>query len=142
LLAAGYLSDLYKIVGDEAFDDASNPTIGIGTKDKTYGDVATALFSFKGQVAALLDEELGLLVGRDDVAMPGVQTPPVYNRLVWNYTGGIDSGEVIYALNYNILDQNTDGKADAADAAVLYPQGHGDAYGHYLSALKGYHYPS
>lgn len=139
LLAAGYLSDLYKIVGDEAFDDASNPTIGIGTKDKTYGDVATALFSFKGQVAALLDEELGLLVGRDDVAMPGVQTPPVYNRLVWNYTGGIDSGEVIYALNYNILDQNTDGKADAADAAILYPQGHGDAYGHYLSALKGYH---
>lgn len=139
LLAAGYLSDLYKILADEASDDADNPTIGIGTKDKTYGDIATALFSFKGQVASLLDEELALLEGRDDVAMPGVQTAPVYNRLVWNYTGGIDSGEVIYALNYNILDQNTDGKADASDAAVLYPQGHGDAYGHYLSSLKSYY---
>ena len=139
LLVAGYLSDLYKILGDEAADDSDNPTIGIGTKDKTYGEVATALFSFKGQVASLLEEELSLLQGRDDVAMPGVQSAPVYNRLVWNYTGGIDSGEVIYALNYNILDQNGDGKADAADAAVLYPQGQGDAYGHYLTSLKGYH---
>jgi hypothetical protein len=139
LLVAGYLSDLYKIVGDDAFDDADNPTIGIGTADRTYGDIATALFSFKGQVATLLDEELALLQGRDDVALPGVQSAPVYNRLVWNYTGGIDSGEVIYALNYNILDQNSDGSAGAADAAVLYPQGHGDAYGHYLASLKGYH---
>ncbi|MEN9576546.1 MAG: hypothetical protein RL514_4401 [Verrucomicrobiota bacterium] len=139
LLAAGYLSDLYRIVGDDAADDADNPTIGIGTKDRTYGDIATALFSFKGQVPTLLEEELALLQGRDDVALPGVQTAPVYNRMVWNYTGGIDSGEVIYALNYNILDQNLDGKADAADAAVFYPQGHGDAYGHYLTSLKGYH---
>ncbi len=139
LLAAGYLSDLYRIVGDDAADDADNPTIGIGTKDQTYGDIATALFSFKGQVPSLIEEELALLQGRDDVALPGVQSAPVYNRIVWNYTGGIDSGEVIYALNYNILDQNTDGKADASDAAVLYPQGHGDAYGHYLSSLKGYH---
>ena len=139
LLAAGYLSDLYKLVGDDATDDADNPTIGIGTKDRSYGDVATALFSFKGQVPSLIEEELALLQGRDDVALPGVQSAPVYNRMVWNYTGGIDSGEVIYALNYNILDQNADGKADASDAAVLYPQGHGDAYGHFLSALKGYH---
>ena len=139
LLVAGYLSDLYKLVGDDAADDADNPTIGIGTKDKTYGDIATALFSFKGQVPTLLEEELALLQGRDDVALPGVQTAPVYNRMVWNYTGGIDSGEVIYALNYNILDQNSDGSADEADAAILYPQGHGDAYGHYLTSLKGYH---
>ncbi len=139
LLAAGYISDLYKILGDEAADDADNPTIGIGTKDQTYGDIATALFSFKGQVPTLLEEELALLQGRDDVALPGVQTAPVYNRMVWNYTGGIDSGEVIYALNYNILDQNVDGSADEADAAVLYPQGHGDAYGHYLASLKSYH---
>ncbi|NBV22481.1 MAG: LamG domain-containing protein [Proteobacteria bacterium] len=139
LLAAGYISDLYKILGDEAADDADNPTIGIGTKDHTYGDIATALYSFKGQVPSLLEEELALLQGRDDVALPGVQTAPVYNRLVWNYTGGIDSGQSIYALNYNILDQNSDGAADAADAAILYPQGHGDAYGHYLSSLKGYH---
>ncbi len=139
LLAAGYLNDLYMLVGNEAYADAANPTIGIGTKDSTYGSIATSLFAFKGQVPTLLDEELALLRGRDDVAQPGVTTTPVYNRLVWNYTRGIDAGEVIYALNYNILDQNTDGKVNAADAAKLYPQGHGDAYGHYLTALKGYY---
>ena len=139
LLAAGYINDLYMLVGNEAFADAANPTIGIGTKDKTYGSIATALFAFRGQMPSLLEEELALLRGRDDVALPGVQTAPVYNRLVWNFTRGIDAGEVIYALNYNILDQNTDGKADAADAARLYPQGHGDAYGHYLTAIKGYY---
>jgi len=139
LLAAGYINDLYLLVGNEAYADAANPTIGIGTKDREYGDIATALFAFRGQVPSLLEEELALLRGRDDVALPGVETAPVYNRLVWNFTRGIDAGEVIYALNYNILDQNTDGKADAADAAKLYPQGHGDAYGHYLTALKGYY---
>jgi hypothetical protein len=46
---------------------------------------------------------------------------------------------VIYSLNYNILDQNTDGVVDAEDAIKLFPQGHGDAYGHYLTALKGYY---
>lgn len=139
LLAAGYLNDLYMIVGNEAYADAANPTIGIGTKDDTYGDIATALFSFKGQLPTLLEEELALLRGRDNTLQPGVTTSPVYNRLVWNYTRGIDSGEVIYALNYNILDQNKDGKVDASDSAVLYPQGHGDAYGHYLTAVKGYY---
>ena len=139
LLAAGYLNDLYLLVGNEAYADAANPTIGIGTKDKTYGDIATSLFSFKGQLPTLLEEELALLRGRDDTLAPGVETAPVYNRLVWNYTRGIDSGEVIYSLNYNILDQNTDGKVDASDAAKLFPQGHGDAYGHYLTAVKGYY---
>lgn len=139
LLAAGYLNDLYTLVGNEAFADAANPTIGIGTAHNTYGDVATSLFSFSGQLPSLLEEELALLRGRDDVAQPGVTTPPLYNRLVWNFTRGINSGEVIYALNYNILDQNDDGKVDAADAIHLYPQGHGDAYGHYLTAIKGYY---
>ena len=139
LLAAGYLNDLYMLVGNEAYADAANPTIGIGTKDRTYGDIATALFAFKGQTASLLEEELGLLRGRDDFLEPGVDTSPAYNRLYWNYTRGIDAGEVIYALNYNILDQNNDGKVNAADALKLYPQGHGDAYGHYLTAVKGYY---
>lgn len=139
LLAAGYLADLYLLVGNEAYADAANPTIGIGSSHSAYGDLSTALFSFKGQLSSLLDEELALLRGRDDVFQPGIGTGPVYNRLVWNYTRGIDSGEVIYALNYNVLDQNTDGRVDATDAATLYPQGHGDAYGHYLTALKGYY---
>jgi hypothetical protein len=139
LLAAGYLNDLYMVLGNEAWADASNPTIGIGTKDNTYGAVATALFSFKGQLPSVLEEELALMRGRDDFLLPGVELRPVYNRMIWNYTRGIDAGEVIYALNYNILDQNTDGKIDADDARKLYPQGHGDAYGHYLTALKGYY---
>ena len=140
LLAAGYINDLYSIVGNEAAADASNPTIGLGTSDNTYGDIATALFSFKGQLPSLLEEELALLRGRDDFLVPGVETRPVYNRMVWNYTRGIDAGEVVYALNYNVLDQNTDGRVDADDARRLYPQGHGDAHGHYLTALKGYYH--
>ena len=142
LLAAGYLSDLYMLIGNEAWADAANPTIGIGTADKTYGEIATALFAFRGQVPSLLEEELALLRGRDDVLLPGVEVTPVYNRLIWNYTRGIDAGEVIYALNYNIQekpDQSPDGIINAEDAARMYPQGHGDAYGHYLTSMKGYY---
>ncbi len=142
LLAAGYINDLYMMVGNDGWADAANPTIGIGTKDRTYGDIATALFAFKGQMSSLLEEELALLRGRDDFMQPGVETGPVYNRMFWNYTRGIDSGEVIYALNYNIQEDQgatPDGAINAADAARMYPQGHGDAYGHYLSALKGYY---
>ena len=141
LLAAGYLNDLYLMVGNDAWADAANPTIGIGTADHTYGSVATALFAFKGQEPSLLEEELALLRGRDDFLTPGVQVAPVYNRLVWNYTRGIAAGEVIYANNYNIQPSpdNTAGMIGAADAAYMFPQGHGDAYGHYLTALKGYY---
>ncbi|HYE32573.1 MAG TPA: hypothetical protein VEH27_14180, partial [Methylomirabilota bacterium] len=139
LLAAGYLNDLYMMLGNEAAADAANPTIGIGTKDNAYGDIATALFSFKGQEPSLLEEELALLRGRDDSLQPGVQVAPFYNRLVWNYTRGIDSGEVIYAINYDVKDQDHDGVVNASDAAALYPQAHGDAYGHFLTALKGYY---
>src|SRR6185369_6786596 len=94
-----------------------------------------------GQVPSLLEEELALIRGRDDFLLPGVATSPVYNRLVWNYTRGIDAGEVIYAINYNIQEnpnQAADGVINAEDAARMFPQGHGDAYGHYLTALKGY----
>ncbi len=142
LLAAGYLNDLYMMLGNEAWADAANPTIGIGTAGNALSDIATALFAFRGQVPSLLEEELALLRGRDDVFLPGVQIQPVYNRLIWNYTRGIDAGEVIYALNYNIQEnpnQEPDGVIDAEDAARLYPQGHGDAYGHFLTALKGYY---
>jgi hypothetical protein len=139
LLVAGYLNDLYSLLGDEAAADADNPTIATGTGGATEGSVATAKFSFAGQLPSLLEEELGLLRGRDDFMQPGVQTAPAYNRLYWNFTRGINSGEVIYTENYNIKDLNTDGVIDAADAAKAFPQGHGDAYGHYLTALKGYY---
>ncbi len=150
LLAAGYLSDLYMIHGNEAYADAANSTIAYSTDSgfkAQYGDVATALFAFKGQLATVLDEELALLRGRDDSLVPNTTKAPIYNRIIWNYTRGIDAGEAVYALNYNIKDRiwdysinpnnaanlPTDGVLSAADAAIAYPQGHGDAYGHYLT---------
>jgi hypothetical protein len=139
LLAAGYLNDLYTTLGNDAWANSLNPTIGFGTDNQTYGAVATASFCFEGEVPTLLAQNLALLRGRDDSLSPGVNLPPVYNRLYWNYTYGIDAGEVIYAMNYNITDQNGDGVVNAADAAIMYPQGHGDAYGHYLTALMNYY---
>jgi len=46
---------------------------------------------------------------------------------------------VAYSQHYNISDQNGDGFIDEKDARSLYPQGHGDAWGHYLTALKTYY---
>ena len=139
LLAAGYLNDLYMMLGNEAWANAANPTVGVSSKDNAYGSVATALYVFQGEVGSLLEQDQDLLRGRDDSLLPGVTTRPVYNRLYWNYTQGINAGEVLYLLNYDILDENADGVVNAADAAILYPQGHGDAYGHYLTALTGYY---
>ena len=142
ILAAGYLNDLYTIIGNEAYADAANPTISIDDQT-TVTEVNTSRFSFEGQVASSLDEELALLKGRDDSVNPGVGTTPAYNRLWWNYTRGINSGEVLYATNYNIKEKTgsstANGVVDAADAQRMFPQGHGDAYGHYLTALKGYY---
>ena len=138
LLAAGYLNDLYMIVGNEAYADAANPTISLDD-----GSVNTSRFSFEGQVASSLDEELALLRGRDNSVSPGVMTAPAYNRLYWNYTGGINSGESMYATNYNIKEKSgqstANGVVDEADAQLMFPQGHGDAYGHYLTALTNYY---
>ena len=62
---------------------------------------------------------------------------PTYNRLTWNFTNG--DGEVAYVMNYNIKDVNRDGFINEADAAIMYPQGHGDAWGHFLTALTKYY---
>jgi hypothetical protein len=94
ILAAGYLNDLYTILGNEAYADAANPTISIDDSSSTT-EVNTSRFSFEGQVANSLDEELALLKGRDDFTNPGTGIAPAYNRLWWNYTRGINSGEVI-----------------------------------------------
>ncbi|MGA1237312.1 MAG: hypothetical protein ACO34E_10640, partial [Limisphaerales bacterium] len=140
LLAAGRLSDLYMLLGNEAYADAADPTIGFGTGSGEYGNEASTIHSFQNQVASLLDEELALLRGRDDSLQPGVRTRPFYNRLVWNFTRG--EGEVAYAFNYDIRDAegSLDGLLDEADAKKHYPQGHGDAWGHYLTALTGYYH--
>jgi len=138
LLAAGRLSDLYMLLGNEAYADASDPTIAFGTDNSTYGAEASSIHTFQNQTASLLDEELVLLRGRDDVLQPGVRNKPFYNRLIWNFTKG--DGEVAYANNYGIRDNDANGVIDEADAKIDYPQGHGDAWGHYLSAIKGYYH--
>jgi hypothetical protein len=138
ILAAGYLNDLYTILGNEAYADAANSTISLDA-----GTVNSSRFSFEGQVSSSLEEELALLRGRDDSVSPGVGTAPAYNRLYWNYTHGINSGEAIYATNYNIKEKvgssTANGVVDESDAQRMFPQGHGDAYGHYLTALTGYY---
>ena len=141
LLVAGRLADLYMLLGNEAYADASDPTIAFGTDDKVYGSEASSIHCFMNQTSSLLEEELNLLRGRDDTLLPAVQTYPFYNRLIWNFTSDINGGEVAYALNYNIRDVNNDvgGTINEADARKLYPQGHGDAWGHYLVAVKNYY---
>ena len=141
LLAAGYLGDLYTILGNEAYADAANPTISLDDTT-TVTEVNTSRFSFEGQVKNVIEEELALLRGRDDSLSTPVDRSPAYNRLYWNYTKGINSGEALYAVNYNVREKagttTANGILDAADAQRMFPQGHGDAYGHYLTALKGY----
>lgn len=141
LLAAGRLADLYMLLGNEAFADASDPTIAFGTGDVQFGAEASSIHCFMNQTASLIDEELALLRGRDDLLPPGVGFHPFYNRLIWNFTRDITGGEVAYALNYNVRDEQgaVDGVIDEADAKRLYPQGHGDAWGHYLMAIKNYY---
>ena len=86
-------------------------------------------------------EELDLLRGRDNSKLPLVTDPPVYNRLIWNFTRDMTAGEVAYALNYNIRDQsgNVSNSIPEVQARELYPQGHGDAWGHYLTATKNFY---
>jgi len=66
-----------------------------------------------------------------------VAARPVYNRYFWNFTSG--NGEIAYAVSYNISDVYIDGVLDEKDAKLLFPQGHGDSWGHYLTAIKKYY---
>jgi len=143
MFAASRLTGIYIMEGNEASADAADPTIGFSTADGQYGLEAPSIFCFQNQASSLLEEELVLLRGRAD---EGVR--PFYNRFVWNFTEG--DGAVAYKESYNITDQETDqdgdgvpdppdGVIDVKDAIVLYPQGHGDAWGHYLTALTYYY---
>lgn len=136
LLVASRLADFYMLLGNEGYADAQDPMIGYGTDGAIYGTLAPTVFTFQNQLASQLEEELVLLRGRDDRQGP-VAARPVYNRLFWNFTSG--EGEFAYALSYNITDQNLDGFVNEADARVLFPQGHGDAWGHYLTGIKTYY---
>ena len=132
LLAASRIADLQLLLGNEAYTDAQDPTIGFGTSSSEYGSLAPTIFCFQNQVATLMDEELALLRGRSEEG-----AYPAFNRLLWNFTRA--EGEAAYALSYNIADKNVDGFINEADARIMYPQGHGDAWGHYLSALRTYY---
>jgi hypothetical protein len=132
MLAAGRIAGFYALLGNEAYADALDPTVGVGSDSTMYGSLAPTIYAFMNQVPGLLDEELALLRGR-----PEAGARPAYNRLLWNFTK--DQGEAAYALSYNISDVTKDGFIDEADGRTLYPQGHGDAWGHYLSALSGYY---
>ncbi|MBL4671562.1 MAG: hypothetical protein JKX81_04825 [Arenicella sp.] len=126
------IGDLYMLLANEAFADAADSTIGFDTSSE-LGTLASSIFTFQNQLDSPLEEELVLLRGRDD-SRSGVGGYPLYNRLPWNFTQG--TGEVAYVQAYNISDQNQDGFITEEDAAALYPLGHGDAWGHYLSSVK------
>jgi hypothetical protein len=136
-LASTRIADFYQILGNEAYTDSLDPTIGFGSHvdgagfpgGVDYGTLAPAVFAFQNQLSSLLEEELALLRGVDDYF-----ARPVYNRLFWNFTQG--EGTAAYAINYNIQDINLDGFIDEDDAMIMYPMGHGDAWGHYLTALR------
>jgi hypothetical protein len=129
ILMAGTVADFDALLGNEAYGDAQDPTVAIDVN--TSAD-ASILFCFDNMVPSLIEEELALLRGRDDEG-----STPVYNRLVHNFT--LEQGQIAYKNNYNIVDKNGDGFILADDAAIMFPQGHGDAWGYYLSALKFYY---
>ncbi|SKA75996.1 hypothetical protein SAMN02745166_00106 [Prosthecobacter debontii] len=131
LLAATRLSVLYELLASEAYSDAQDSTINAGEDGSLMG-IASYTHAFQNMEADLMHEELALLRGTDFL-----KSYPVYNRLFWNYAKGL--GEAAYNVNYNIYDANSDGFINENDARKLYPQGHGDAWGHYLSAV-GMHY--
>lgn len=130
------------LLGNEAYADAQDATIGMdGIPAESLGDE----FAFRGTpgIHDLLDEELALLRGRDlpgtpqdwlgetiyypEIIGPGdaKRRVAVYNRLPPNASS---SSGVAYRSNYRV--------ADNYEAAGKFPQGHGDAYGYYLTALK------
>ncbi|MFM1943026.1 MAG: hypothetical protein RI897_2008 [Verrucomicrobiota bacterium] len=127
LLAATRLAFLYQLLGSEAFADAQNFVVPQPAASSL--GLSMDAFAFKNQVANPQDEELALLRGTDFI-----KAYPAFNRLFWNYFKA--DGEAFYNATYNIQDLNDDGLIDETDAALQYPMGHGDAWGHYLSSIE------
>ncbi len=127
LLASTRLTILYQLLASEAYNDAQDPSVRV-TAESGLQSVASHVHAFQNQEASLLHEELALLRGTDFM-----KSYPVFNRMFWNYVKGL--GEVAYNVNYAIYDENADGFINEDDARALFPQGHGDAWGHYLSAI-------
>ena len=89
LLVASRVVEFYTLLGNEAFSDAQDPTIGLTTSNNGFGfdSLAPTIFTFQNQLSSVLEEELTLLRGRDDT-QGLVQGAPVYNRLFWNFPTG------------------------------------------------------
>ena len=128
LLAATRLSVLYELLAREAYSDAQDSTITV-TDDGGLTNVASFTHAFQNFEPDLMHEGLSLLRGTDFR-----KSYPVYNRMFWNYAKGL--GEAAYNVNYNVYDANADGFINEDDARILFPQGHGDAWGHFVNALN------
>ncbi len=150
------LSAFEMLLGNEAFADAMDPTVGEGASGESIAlEQVPGLFAFRGlpSVASLLDEELALLRGRE-IALPASSSDPlndepatnangnypqfgtatraaIYNRLRPNATDTL--GSLAYRSNYGFTNTTTN-----AIASEAFPQGHGDAYGYYLTAARIY----
>jgi len=134
LLASTRLATFFEILGREAFTDAQDPTINVADGHGALENAVPYVHAFYNMESNVIQETLSLLRGTDIR-----KSFPVFNRLFWNFTSGL--GEAAYASTYQLYDTadnagELDGFIDAEDAARLYPMGHGDAWGHYLSATK------
>jgi len=150
------LSAFEMLLGNEAFADAMDPTVGEGIPpDSISLEQVPGIFAFAGLpgITSLIEEELALLRGREIVLPASSDTPlnddpaanangnypqfgaadraAIYNRLRPNAVDAI--GSVGYRSNYGF--SNTPSNATASEA---FPQGHGDAYGYYLTATTTY----
>ncbi len=155
--ALGELFAFEMLLGNEAFADAMDPTVGEGALAEGISlEQVPGLFAFRGLpgVGSLLNEELALLRGRE-ITLPASSNVPlnddpatdnngnypsfgspttraaVYNRLRPNATGTL--GSIAYRSNYGFASTTS-----LALASQNFPQGHGDAYGYYLTATKSY----
>ena len=144
---AARLVDLYLALANDAYADAADPLLMIPVREgKDGAAVESAAHAFAGQTDSLIEEELALLrgIGADSA---GIRKYPVFNRLRWNFN---DSDvQALYVANYAIHPEESERQEGGDkgenvsitehDARRQYPQGHGDAYGHFLSALKVYY---
>lgn len=146
------LQELYSfemLLGNEAFADAADPTVGgCDAQGVCPGDLGN-LFAFEGVpgIGSLLAEELALLRGRE-IALPALGQPFEDTTTPFgSYPEYSDAGGSVRAAVYNRLPPHEENPAYLASYGVnssadavrsKFPQGHGDAYGYYLSATKTY----
>ena len=148
LAFAGRLADLYFVLANEAYADAVDPTTILPSGDDQPPVEEPERHAFRGQTNSLLAEELALLRGTGEDT-PATRQGPTYNRLRWGVSD--PAGAPFYIANYTVEHTPDDAEAcgTAEDRAAnvdheclarrKYPQGHGDAYGHYLTGLKVYY---